>query len=129
MKGTHTLPISLYAKNFVALFVLMVATIVVAQIDLGTFTNNIIAMGIAVTKATLVILFFMGVKYTTRLVQIWAMAGFVWMLLMMITYGDYLTRQPVEGWTPSRETIIGVKQYPGPINSDFIAPKGEVEGH
>lgn len=129
MKGTHILPISLYLKNFAALFVLMVLTIAVAQIDLGTMANNLIAMGIATTKAVLVIMFFMGVKYTSKLVQIWAIAGFVWMLLMMITYGDYLTRKPVEGWTPSRETIIGVKQYPGPINSDFVAPEGEVGGH
>lgn len=130
MKGTHVLPISLYVKNFVALVVLMVLTIAVAQVDLGTFVNNMIAMGIAVTKAVLVILFFMGVKYNTKLVQIWVYAGFVWMFLLMITYGDYSTRHPVQGWTPSRETILGVKEFPAPVNEDFkVAPIPEGAAH
>lgn len=140
MKGTHVLPLSLYARNFAALVVLMVLTIAAAQFDVGdhlfsqgsaaaTFTNNAIAMGIAVAKATLVILFFMGVKYTTRLVQMWAIAGFVWALLLLITYGDYSTRTPVEGWTPSNEVILGVKKFPGPVNSDFKPIEGEIEGH
>lgn len=141
MKGTHVLPLSVYARNFAALVVLMVLTVAAARFDVGdhiftegsaaaTFLNNAIAMGIAVTKATLVILFFMGVKYTTRLVQMWAIAGFAWALLLMITYGDYSTRKPVEGWAPSNEVILGVKQFPGPVNKDFKPIEGEAtEGH
>ena len=139
MKGTHVLPVSTCVRNFVALIVLMVLTIVAAEVDFGghvfgmgtagaTLMNNMVAMAIAVSKAMLVILFFMGVKYNTRLVQVWVCAGFVWMLLLMITYGDYSTRHPVEGWTPSRETILGVKEFPAPINEDFKIPP-ESEGH
>ncbi len=43
----------------------------------------------------LVILFFMGVKYNTKLTQVVAASGFVWLIILFgITMGDYLTR----GW-------------------------------
>ena len=54
--------------------------------------NNLIAMGIALTKATLVVLFFMQVKYGTRLIWLWAGLGFIWFLMLFITLQDYLSR-------------------------------------
>ena len=64
----------------------------VAFIDLGPF-NTVVALAIACTKATLVVLFFMHVKYSTRLT--WAVvAGSVFWLgiLLALTLSDYLTR-------------------------------------
>ena len=67
--------------------------------DLGVL-NNPIAMAIAVVKATLVVLFFMQVKYSSRLTWLWAGLGFVWLIFLFSTIGDYLTRFliPSGGW-------------------------------
>jgi cytochrome c oxidase subunit 4 len=52
-------------------------------------------LAIAVTKAALVILFFMGVRWSSRLTMIVAASGFVWLLILFgITMSDYLSR----GW-------------------------------
>ena len=63
--------------------------------------NIPIALAIAVTKATLVVLFFMGVKYGTKLTMLWASVGFIWFLLMFGTLGDYVSRNWIhlpQGW-------------------------------
>jgi cytochrome c oxidase subunit IV len=102
----------LYAKTLVALVILMIATVIFAQVPFpdvnlgiatlhGTMINNIIAMAIAVTKALLVLNFFMGTKFATRLTKLWALAGFVGFALMFLVYGDYTTRkyEPTPRWT------------------------------
>ncbi|MBI2220843.1 MAG: cytochrome C oxidase subunit IV family protein, partial [Acidobacteria bacterium] len=59
------------------------------------FMNTIVALTIAVTKATLVVLFFMHVKYSTRLTWVVAASGVVWLAIMVsLTLSDYLSR----GW-------------------------------
>jgi len=50
------------------------------------------ALLIAVIKAILVVLFFMQVKYSSRLTWLWAGLGFVWVLLMSGIVVDYLSR-------------------------------------
>jgi len=82
----------------------MVATILASRVNLGAF-NNVIAMAIAITKAALVVLFFMQVKYGTRLTWLWAGLGFVWFLLMFGITSDYITRNwiPVQGWQESHD--------------------------
>jgi len=53
---------------------------------------------IAVTKAVLVILFFMHVKYSTRLTTLTAIGGFVWLVIMIgFTLNDYMSRFQVLG--------------------------------
>jgi cytochrome c oxidase subunit 4 len=55
--------------------------------------NNAVALGIACTKAALVILFFMHVKYENKLVGLAVVASVVWLaFLILITISDYLTR-------------------------------------
>ena len=55
--------------------------------------NSLVALTIAVTKAVLVILFFMHVKYSTRLTKVVVVAGFFWLGIMLtITMSDYLFR-------------------------------------
>jgi cytochrome c oxidase subunit 4 len=47
----------------------------------------------AIIKATLVILFFMHVKYSSRLTKLWVVVGFIWLgILLSITMTDYLSR-------------------------------------
>lgn len=88
----HVSPVSMYLTIFGALLVLMVLTIAVWFVHLGGF-GTIIAMGIALTKAVLVVLFFMHVKDASRLTWIFAGAAFVWlMILFAFTFNDYWTR-------------------------------------
>ena len=75
-----------------ALLLLLFLTWGVAEFDLGKW-NIIAAMTIAVTKMLLVVLVFMHVRYSVRLIAIFAAAGFFWLFLMMtLTMSDYLTR-------------------------------------
>ena len=72
--------------------VLTVITVLVAQVDLGAL-NNIVALSIAVLKATLVVLYFMHVRYSSRLTWVFVIAGFFWLaILMVLTLSDYKTR-------------------------------------
>lgn len=87
----------MYLVIFVALLILTGATWGVAEIDLG-WANDIVALAIAVTKALLVILFFMHVRYSTRMTVLTALAGFFWLaILIFLTLNDYATR-----YTPQR---------------------------
>jgi cytochrome c oxidase subunit IV len=74
------------------LFVLLVLTIAMAYVDLGPF-NIIVAMTIAIVKAVLVVLFFMHVRYSSKVTWVFASAGFFWLLILFIlTMSDYATR-------------------------------------
>jgi cytochrome c oxidase subunit 4 len=92
----HVTSKRIYYAIFAALLVLTYVTIAVARIDLGPF-NTIVALTIAVTKAVLVVLFFMHVRYSTRLTKLVVVAGFVWLAILIgLTMSDILTR----GWIP-----------------------------
>jgi cytochrome c oxidase subunit 4 len=87
----------MYYGVFLALIVGTALTVGVAFVDLGAM-NNVLMLGIAMTKALLVILFFMHVRWGTRLTWVVAASGFVWLLILFgITMTDYLTRGWVEG--------------------------------
>lgn len=90
-----------YFAVFGALMVLTALTVFVAELDLG-WANNVVALGIAFTKAILVLLFFMHVRHSTRMTVLTAAAGFFWLALLLgITMMDYWTRMssllPVPG--------------------------------
>ncbi len=88
----HVVPTRVYYAIFAILMLFTAITVGIAFVDLGPF-NAVAALTIAVFKATLVVLFFMHVKYSTRLT--WAVvAGSVFWLgiLLTLTLGDYLTR-------------------------------------
>lgn len=104
----HVHKVSMYMKTLMALVVLMILTVVLAHVHIpdvgpipGTLLNNIVAMTIATIKAALVINFFMGVKFATKLTKLWVVAGFVGFVLMFLVYGDYTTRkyEPTPRWT------------------------------
>jgi cytochrome c oxidase subunit IV len=84
-----------YIVIFASLLVLTLATVLVAEVDLGVM-NDVVALGIAATKATLVLLFFMHVRYSTRLTALTAIGGFLWLAILIgITLTDYFTRLTV----------------------------------
>lgn len=93
----HVAPKSLYYSIFGALVVGTVLTVVAAKIDLGVF-NNVVMLAIACAKASLVVLFFMHVRWSTRLTWVVAAAGIFWLLIMFtLTMTDYMSRGWVEG--------------------------------
>ena len=88
----HIVSRKIYLAIFAALMVLTAVTVLAARQDFGRL-NDIIAMAIAVTKATLVVLFFMHVRYSSRLTKVVVVAGFFWLaLFVVLTMSDYLTR-------------------------------------
>jgi len=95
MSSCHVLSVKLYAAIFGTLLVLTLATAGAAFIDLGGSLNAIVALLIAGGKALLVILFFMHVRYSSRLTWVFVGAGFFWLLIMLtLTLADVLSR----GW-------------------------------
>jgi cytochrome c oxidase subunit 4 len=88
----HIVPKSTYYLIFLALMVGTALTWWVATIDLGAL-NNVIMLAIAVTKATLVVLFFMHVKYSSKLTWL-VISGSVFFLLILfaLLLNDYLFR-------------------------------------
>jgi cytochrome c oxidase subunit 4 len=93
----HIVPVSLYIGIFVALLCLTALTTGVAYIDLGAF-NTVAALAIAVVKMLLVVLFFMHVKYSGRLIQVFILAGALFLaILITLTLADELTRH----WSPT----------------------------
>ena len=91
----HIAPESMYFAVFGALIVGTVLTVVAAKVDMGAL-NNVVMLLIACTKATLVILYFMHVRWSSRLTWVVAMSGFFWLLLLFSVVGDYMSR----GWVP-----------------------------
>jgi cytochrome c oxidase subunit 4 len=78
-----------------ALIVFTFLTSWVSEIELGEW-NIVVALLIALTKASLVAWIFMGVRYSTTLTRLFCVDGLVWlMILVLITYSDYSTR----GWS------------------------------
>jgi cytochrome c oxidase subunit 4 len=96
---SHISPKSTYYTIFGLLMVFTAITVFVAFVDVGVL-NCPVAIGIAITKATLVILFFMHVKYSSQLTKLFVvMAFFFMMILFGLTLSDYLSR--------------GFRTYPG----------------
>ncbi len=81
-----------YSFVFGALLVGTIITVLAADVDLGVL-NPIIALAIACTKAVIVILFFMHVKYQSHLVKMTVFAGFfTFAVLITMTLCDYMSR-------------------------------------
>ena len=92
----HIVPRKIYFAVFGALMVGTLLTVVAARFDFGAM-NNVIAMTIAVTKAALVVLFFMHVRYGSRLNMVVVVSGFFWLAIMItLTLSDYKSRE----WLP-----------------------------
>jgi cytochrome c oxidase subunit 4 len=88
----HITPPGVYIVIFLTLLVFTALTVGASYIEMGIF-NPVIALAIGVIKATLVVLFFMGVKYSTKLTKLTVFAGlFTFMALVGMTLADYFSR-------------------------------------
>ncbi len=97
----HVVPIKYYIGVFLLLMALTLLTVFVASFDLEHIwgpLNIIVALTIAVIKATAVVLIFMHVRWSSRLTQVIVVSGVFWLIIMLaFTVSDYLTRS---GWPP-----------------------------
>ena len=85
-------PVRTYVAVFLTLMVLTLLTTGIAFVDLGFF-SPVIALTIAVVKAAVVVLFFMHLRYSTRLTWVVGGAAVFWLgILLVLTLSDYLTR-------------------------------------
>ena len=88
----HIVSKKTYYTIFGALMVCTALTSGAAFVNLHNF-NIVVALLIAAFKAVLVILFFMHVKYSSRLTKLWVAVGFIWLGIMLsITLTDYFSR-------------------------------------
>jgi cytochrome c oxidase subunit 4 len=92
-------PVSLYIKVILLLMVLLIITLGAAMVDFSKISpalaplNIVIAMTIAVVKAVLIILYFMHVRFSSKLVWVFAGAAFYWVvILFVLTLTDYMSR-------------------------------------
>jgi cytochrome c oxidase subunit 4 len=92
-ESTHTIvgP-RIYVTILFALLLGTALTVWASFVDLGVW-NPVIALAIATTKALLVVLFFMHVKYSTKLTKLSIAAGiFLFLTLISMTLADYISR-------------------------------------
>ena len=95
----HVVPVRTYLLVFAALFILTITTYYAATIDMEKMfsthfpLNSLVALAIAVTKAVLVILYFMDIRDASRLTRLVLVSGFAWFAIMVLfTMCDVLTR-------------------------------------
>lgn len=96
----HTVvPVRTYVLVWLVLVIGTITTYLVAEfVDIGPW-NIVVALLIAGTKMSLVIYFFMHVKFDDALTRLFVGAGFVWFIILVaLTLSDYFTRQ----WAPIR---------------------------
>ena len=89
----HIVSVRVYITIFLALLVGTALTVIAAFFDFPWRLNTIVALTIAVAKATLVVLYFMHVRYSARLVWVIVASALFWMaILFAFTFSDYFTR-------------------------------------
>jgi cytochrome c oxidase subunit 4 len=112
----HTVSVKTYLLIFAALMVLTAVTVQVAYLDLG-FMNTVVALGIASLKATLVVLYFMHLRYSGQLTKLFWVAGLLWLIFLLgFAMSDYLSRhwmgQP-KGWAGVNPGQAVTERVPG----------------
>ncbi|HEX4124207.1 MAG TPA: cytochrome C oxidase subunit IV family protein [Tepidisphaeraceae bacterium] len=116
----HITPVRTYVGILVVLGILLALTTWLGFVDLGQWLpgqwwNVAFAIAIAMFKAFLVVLFFMHVKYQSRLTWIFAAAGFIWLTILIgMTMNDYMTRNWPRGVNAKGEPTFLESQPPPP---------------
>jgi cytochrome c oxidase subunit 4 len=89
----HVVSVKVYLLIGIALLCLTVITAVVSFVNLGAWSGAV-AIAIATIKASLVVLFFMHIRYERQaMVYVWLAAGLFWLvILLMLSMTDYGTR-------------------------------------
>lgn len=91
--SAHDTSLKPYVLILVGLLALTGLTVLAALIDFGHPWSDLVALVIALFKASLVVAFFMHVKGSTSLIKITAIAGFFWMLVFFaFVLSDVFTR-------------------------------------
>jgi cytochrome c oxidase subunit IV len=89
----HIVSVRVYVTIFLVLLAGTALTVMAAFYDFPWQLNTIVAMTIATTKATFVVLYFMHVRYSSRLVWVIVASALFWMgILFALTFSDYATR-------------------------------------
>ncbi len=89
---SHVVPVSLYVGIWAALMIFTALTVFAARLELHVF-NIVVALLIATIKGTLVVLFFMHLRYSTKLTMATVVAAMFFLFLLLgLTMTDYLTR-------------------------------------
>jgi cytochrome c oxidase subunit 4 len=101
MSGHHIVTPKTYLSVLIGLLVLMGATMLAAEIHIGPedqhVFNLLVALAIATCKMSLIVAFFMHVKYGSKLTRVFAMSGFLWLIIFFVLiFCDYYARQA--GW-------------------------------
>lgn len=87
----HVIPIKTYLAIFGGLIILSGLTVLVSYIHVSPFLHLVGALAIAFAKTTLIVLWFMHVRYNNRLIWMFATIGFFFVFVfMVITLGDYV---------------------------------------
>lgn len=88
----HVVKPAFYVIIFGSLLLLTALTTGMSYVDMGVF-NAVVALAIACLKASLVVLFFMHLHYSSRLLKLTVAAGlFTFCLLISLTMTDYISR-------------------------------------
>jgi cytochrome c oxidase subunit 4 len=88
----HIVTPATYVKAILALMVLLIVTVLAARVEMGIL-NVPIALAIATTKAVVIMMYFMHLKFSSKLVWIFAGVAFVFVGIMFaLTMSDYFTR-------------------------------------
>jgi cytochrome c oxidase subunit 4 len=92
MSTGHVVPTRVYLTVFGALMILLGITVAVAFVPLGYF-NLPVAMLIAVIKGVIIVMYFMEVKYGSKLLWVFVSSSFLFLVIFMVlTMNDYATR-------------------------------------
>jgi cytochrome c oxidase subunit 4 len=119
--SAQIVPARTYIVVWISLMVLLFLTWGVAQFDLGEF-NVVAAMAIAVVKMLLVMLYFMHLRYSDRLLWLFAGAGFVWLLIcFLLTMSDYTTRGEIN---PDLKGLPDMQTLPNQMPANPETGKG-----
>jgi len=113
----HRSPISIggLAIVYLCLMVLLASTVIAALFPLGAI-GLVIALSIAAVKSILVILYFMHVRFSSRVTWLFVTAGFLWLSIMFsLTFSEYLGRSGLTRAQPlSTEYLHTPHQGPAP---------------
>jgi cytochrome c oxidase subunit 4 len=94
MSSEPIISVRTYVIVWVSLIILTLTTTGVAFIDLGGEWNTLTAVAIAIVKTVLVVVYFMHLRYSSRLTWVFAGAGFFWLIILIsLTLSDVLTRE------------------------------------
>lgn len=111
----HIASKKLYYFVFVSLLILTLATWRIAYIDLGQW-NTVVALVIAICKASLVAAFFMHLRWSASMIRLVVFAAIFWLAIMMtLTVGDFFTRNDVahpRAWQASAQVTQPVTASP-----------------